>query len=114
MGELMKAAGFPIFCNLTYPEEKQAPDLKNKNDDEIDKLIRLRMRTTYHYASTCRIAPEDDPKAPGVVDDELRVYGIANLRVCDTSVFPQIPSAHLQAPAVMVAERCADFIKKRS
>jgi choline dehydrogenase len=112
LGEAMKESGFPLLRNLVFPEEKQEIDMKNNNDDEMDKFIRRRARTTYHYACTCRMAPKDDAEAPGVVDDHLRVHGVRNLRVCDTSVFPKIVSAHLQAPAVMVAERCADWIKK--
>jgi choline dehydrogenase len=57
------------------------------------------------------MAPEDNP-APGVVDDKLTIHGVGNLRICDTSVFPQIISSHLRAPAVMVAEKCTDWIKE--
>ncbi|KAJ7485516.1 alcohol oxidase [Mycena latifolia] len=65
------------------------------------------VRTTYHYGCTCRMAPESDA---GVVDDKLRVHGIENLRIADCSVIPEMMSTHLQAPAVMIAERCADMI----
>ena len=112
IGEKIKAAGFPLIRNLTYPEEKQELDKKNGNSEEMDKLIRGRIRTTYHYACSCRMAAEDDVKAPGVVSEELKVHGTQNVRIADTSVFPQIVATHLQAPAVMVAERCADFILK--
>jgi choline dehydrogenase-like flavoprotein len=47
----------------------------------------------------------------GVVDTNLTVYGTSNLRVVDTSVFPVIPGAHLQAVAYAVAEKAADMIK---
>jgi len=80
------------------------------SDAAIDEHIRKYLRSTYHYSSTCRMAPEDDEK-PGVVDDELKVHGVQGLRVADSSIFPQIPATHLQAPAVMVAEKCADLIK---
>ncbi|KZO97716.1 GMC oxidoreductase, partial [Calocera viscosa TUFC12733] len=66
-----------------------------------------------HYSSTCRMAPEEgDPDGPGVVDDELRVHGVESLRVADASIFPKILSVHLQAPVVMVGEKCPDMIKR--
>lgn len=111
LGKSMKGKGFPILGNLTFSKERQEKDIKEMSNEEIDKFIRKRIRSTYHYAGSCRMAPEHE-KAPGVVDDKLRVYGVKGLRVCDTSIFPQIISAHLQASAVMVAERCADWIKK--
>ncbi|KAM0176813.1 hypothetical protein ACHAPF_004670 [Botrytis cinerea] len=111
IADKIKASGFPLLRNLTFPAEKQELDAQNNTTEEMDKFIRKRIRTTFHYASTCRMAPEYDSKAPGVVDDELKVHGVKGLRVCDTSIFPKIVSGHLQAPAVMVAEKCADLIK---
>jgi choline dehydrogenase len=46
-----------------------------------------------------------------VVDKDLRVHGIANLRVIDSSVFPTVPNGNLNAPTMMLAERGADLIK---
>ncbi|KAH8586212.1 hypothetical protein B0O99DRAFT_558419 [Bisporella sp. PMI_857] len=111
VGQAMKASGFSLQRNLCYPEEKQKIDIENGNTKEMDRFIRQKVRSTFHYACSCRMAPQHDKLSPGVVDDKLRVYGVRNLRVCDTSVFPEIISSHLQAPAVMIGERCADFIK---
>jgi choline dehydrogenase len=83
---------------------------KSESDADLDAFVRKTARTTYHYGCTCRMAPENDPR-PGVVDDELRVHGIQNLRIADCSIIPDMISAHLQAPAVMIAEKCADLIK---
>lgn len=56
------------------------------------------------------MAPEGDSEGGGVVDDKLRVHGVAALRIADTSVLPWILGTHLQAPAVMIAEKCADMM----
>ena len=45
-----------------------------------------------------------------VVDEDLKVKGIQNLRVIDASVMPEIPSANLNAPTLMIAEKGADSI----
>ncbi len=45
-----------------------------------------------------------------VVDPELRVRGIQNLRVADASIMPTIPSANLNCPTMMIGEKAADLI----
>ncbi len=47
----------------------------------------------------------------GVVNRDLRVQGLNNLRVIDTSVFPTVPNDNLNAPTMMLAESGADLIK---
>lgn len=49
---------------------------------------------------------------PRVLDPELRVRGVTGPRVADASVFPLIPSPNIQPAAIMVGERCADFIRR--
>jgi choline dehydrogenase len=101
IGRQMREQGYPLR-DLDVPQ--------SESDTDVDDFIYHAARTTYHYSSSCRMAPEDD-QMPGVVDDELKVYGVRGLKVGDASVFPLIPAAHLQAPAVMVAEKCADFLR---
>ncbi|KAF7874309.1 hypothetical protein EAF04_002981 [Stromatinia cepivora] len=55
IGDRMRASGFPLLRNITFPAEKQELDVRNNNTEEMDKFIRHRMRTTFHYASTCRV-----------------------------------------------------------
>lgn len=98
----IRANGYPFFKPIMVPE--------TENDEDIDKFIRYSARSSYHYAGTCRMGKLDETK-PGVVDDELRVHGISGLRICDASVFPEIPATHTMAPTVVVAEKCADLIK---
>jgi choline dehydrogenase-like flavoprotein len=103
-GSEMRASGFPIIEPHLVPSD---PD----DDECLDAFIREKLRTIYHYASTCRMGREQGEEQ-GVVGDELRVHGVLNLRVADASVFPNVLATHMQAPTVMVAERCADFIKR--
>ncbi|KAJ7457878.1 GMC oxidoreductase [Mycena latifolia] len=79
------------------------------DDATLDEFIAAGLETMYHYASSCRMAPEND-LLPGVVDHELRVHGVSNLRISDTSVFPSVPATHPQALVYAVAEKCADMV----
>jgi choline dehydrogenase-like flavoprotein len=82
-----------------------------EDDIALDKFIRRRNRTAYHYSSTCRMAAKEDASGGGgVVDPQLKVFGVEGLRVADASVFPWVLGAHLQAPVVCVAERCAEMV----
>ncbi len=69
--------------------------------------FRARAGTVYHPCGTCAMLPES---AGGVVDADLRVYGVQGLRVVDASVFPSIPSANTNAPTMMVARKAANLI----
>ena len=76
------------------------------SDVELEQYVRQRAKTVYHPVGTCKMGSD----AMSVVDIKLRVIGVQNLRVCDASVIPSIPSGNTNAPTIMIAERCADFI----
>lgn len=63
----------------------------------------------WHQCCTCRMASPSDPMA--VVDPELRVIGVNNLRVVDLSIMPEITNGNTNAPAIMIGEKAADIIK---
>ena len=62
--------------------------------------------TTFHYCGTCSMGEQAD--AP--VDTQLKLKGIAGLRIADASAIPVIPVSALNAPSMMLAHRAADFI----
>lgn len=75
-------------------------------DAEIEAHVRGFAKTVYHPAGTCRMG--SDPGA--VVDPRLKVIGVDGLRVADASVMPALISGNTNAPTIMIAERCADFL----
>lgn len=77
------------------------------DDTELKKIIRDRADTVYHPVGTCRMGPD----AEAVVDPQLRVNGVENLRIADASIMPRIIGGNTNAPTIMIAERCADFIQ---
>lgn len=82
------------------PTYSQIP--QNATVEEITEILRSQLSTEFHYSGTCAMMPQE---LGGVVDSNLIVYGTQNLRVVDTSIFPLIPAAHLQAPMFAVAEK---------
>ncbi len=78
-----------------------------RTDAEIEEFIRGHADTIYHPVGTCRMGSGPDD----VVDAELRVHGIAGLRVVDASIMPRIVSGNTNAPVIMIAEKAADMIK---
>jgi choline dehydrogenase len=61
---------------------------------------------------TCRMGPADSTWA--VVDDQLRVHGLQNLRVIDASIMPRMISANLNASTMMIADKASDLIRGRT
>ena len=82
------------------------PGFDKKTDDELDDYIRSKAETAYHPCGTCKMGVDD----LAVVDENLKVKGIQNLRVIDASIMPEIPSANLNAPTLMIAEKGSDLI----
>ena len=77
--------------------------------DELLEYARNYATTIYHPSCTCKMGSSDDLHA--VVDEKLKVYGIQNLRVIDSSIMPDIVSSNINASTVMIGEKGADLIK---
>ena len=86
--------------------EEVGPGLDSQSDDELNEYIRSKADTAYHPCGTCKMGVDD----MSVVDQNLKVKEIENLRVIDASIIPEIPSANLNAPTLMIAEKGSDYI----
>jgi choline dehydrogenase len=82
------------------------PERRLGTDAEYTDFIRRKAETIYHPVGTCRMGHDDR----AVVDSELRVHGVAGLRVVDASVMPSLPTGNTNAPTIMIAERASALI----
>ena len=93
MGKFVAAEHFP------------GPLVKTKSDYEA--VARGHARSSYHPVGTCKMGRDE----LSVVDPRCRVHGIAMLRVCDSSIMPEIVSSNTNAPTIAIAEKAADMIR---
>jgi choline dehydrogenase-like flavoprotein len=77
---------------------------RDESDAALDEFIAANSFSFYHPSGSCAIGQ--------VVDAELRVHGLANVRVADASVRPTELTGNLNAPTIMLGERLADFVKR--
>ena len=79
-------------------------------DDELRAFVRGTADSYHHQAGSCKMGTDD----LSVVDPELRVRGVAGLRIADASAMPVVPSGNCHAGILMMAERLADWLKAGS
>ncbi|MDX8452219.1 GMC oxidoreductase [Mesorhizobium sp. VK9D] len=87
--------------------EELSPGKADDLGDEaiVDHIIR-HAKTVYHPCGACRMGTDDR----AVVDPQLRVRGVPRLRIADASIMPRLTSGNANAPAIMIGDRCADFV----
>ena len=76
------------------------------SDTDFESYIRATIFGSYHPVGTCRMGQDTQ----AVVDAQLRVHGVAALRVADASVLPTIPSSNTNAAAILAGEKAAESI----
>jgi choline dehydrogenase len=84
------------------------PGPEVKTDEQWLDFARINGQTVFHPIGTCKMGA--DPMA--VVDDQLRVHGIAGLRVADASIMPTLVSGNTNAACIMIGEKAADLVKE--
>ncbi|GAB2765053.1 GMC family oxidoreductase [Amycolatopsis magusensis] len=89
-----------------YLDRPFLPDRHDIDDDALGEHVRQHTQTLYHPVGTCAMGTGEQ----AVVDPELRVRGVENLRVVDASIMPVVPRGNTNAPTIMVAEKAADLI----
>lgn len=99
-----KLASQPALAK--YNVQESLPGVQYQTDDDLLDAFRKNSSTAYHVAGTCRMGSD----AASVVDPELKVRGIENLRVVDTSIMPTLVSGNTNGPAMAIGWRAADII----
>jgi choline dehydrogenase len=89
-----------------YISSAVAPKDKVRSKAELIDEIRREAGTSYHQSGTCAMGADEW----SVLDSRLRVRGVTNLRVADTSVIPRLPNAAMHAPALMIGEKAASMV----
>ncbi|KXG50149.1 Glucose-methanol-choline oxidoreductase [Penicillium griseofulvum] len=95
----------PMSKSLT---NETSPGLTVQSDEEWVEWLRKSAGTEFHPSSSCAMLPE---KQGGVVDANLLVYGLTNVRVADASIIPISLSTHLMSSTYGVAEQASDIIR---
>jgi len=77
------------------------------SDADVLRFVRDRSDSYHHQVGSCKMGKD----RMAVVDPELRVYGVAGLRVADASIMPTVVTGNPHAGILMIAEKAADMIK---
>jgi choline dehydrogenase len=93
-----------------YVEKRILPEPGPRTRAELRRFCQTEAHAALHPSGTCRMGSDD----MAVVDPDLRVNGLAGLRVADASVMPRIVSGNLNAVCIMVGEKAADLVKHQA
>jgi len=102
--EIMRQNALKSFVQR---EVLPAPSLET--DEQLFDYACNSAKTDHHPVGTCRMGHD----GMAVVTPDLRLRGIENLRVCDASIMPRVPSSNTNAPTIMVGEKGSDIILGR-
>ena len=91
-----------------YQPQEWKPGPQYESDEDLTRLAGDIATTIFHPVGTTKMGRDDDPMA--VLDSELRVRGVAGLRVVDAGAMPTITSGNTNSPTLMMAEKAANWV----
>ena len=91
-----------------YQPLEWKPGVQFESDEDLARLAGDIATTIFHPVGTTKMGRDNDPMA--VLDSQLRVRGIAGLRVVDAGAMPTITSGNTNSPTLMIAEKAAEWI----
>ena len=96
----------PALAGLVEARTRPAPQLQS--DDELLDWISMYLGSGHHASGSCRMGEAAD--AMSVVTPDLKVKGVAGLRVADASVMPHLVSGNTNAASVVIGDKAADLV----
>ncbi len=105
--------GIQIFATDSFKSIRGRaiyPEAGLESDAELMDFIRRKAESIYHPVGTCKMGTD----SMAVVDPQLNVQGIDNLKVVDASIMPELVAGNTNAPTIMIAEKAADMMKANS
>ncbi|MDB5741849.1 MAG: glucose-methanol-choline oxidoreductase [Polaromonas sp.] len=106
-------AGFKLTRKIAQAEplaglikSERSPGREVESEEDIRTFIKTKAMSVYHPVGTCRMGSGAD----AVVDNQLKVHGLQNLRIADASIMPTLISGNTNAPSIMIGEKAAEMI----
>ncbi|PPR12150.1 MAG: Alcohol dehydrogenase [acceptor] [Alphaproteobacteria bacterium MarineAlpha11_Bin1] len=90
-----------------YQPEEYLPGPQVETDEDLSRAAGDIATTIFHPVGTCKMGSD----SMAVVDERLRLRGLAGLRIADASIMPTITSGNTNSPTIMIAEKAAEMIK---
>ncbi|KAA1113483.1 hypothetical protein PGT21_032383 [Puccinia graminis f. sp. tritici] len=92
----------------TWLLEEVAPGPHVQSDEDLSLYARKASHTVYHPAGTCKMGAVEQEMT--VVDPDMRVKGLKNIRIVDASIFPSMISVNPMITVIMIGEKASDLI----